>query len=110
MAISFAMLATYSVTIFASFSLALVLFGFAFSLFFPITLSMITRSTPKSMIGASVGAYETVFGIGWAVGPVVSGIAADLFSVDIPYISMFIIGMILPLFALSGTKQRNQLA
>lgn len=105
LAIAFAMLIAYSMTTFASFSLTLILLGFAFSLYFPITLSLITRNIPKRMVGTSVGAYETVFGIGWAIGPVFSGIAADIFSSGIPYISMFIIGAILPVLVLSRARR-----
>ena len=100
-AIAFAMLVAYSLTSIGFFSLSLVLFGFAFSLYFPITLGMITRNAPGKMVGTSVGAYETVFGVGWAVGPIVSGIAADAFGSSIPYISMFVIGLILPMLILA---------
>jgi len=103
-AIAFAMLIAYSLTTFSFFSLSLILFGFAFSLYFPITLSLITRNVPGRMVGTSVGAYETVFGIGWAIGPIISGIAADAFGSNIPYISMFIIGIILPVLILSKSK------
>lgn len=100
-AIAFAMLIAYSLTTMGFFSLSLVLFGFAFSLYFPITLGVITRNAPGKMLGTSVGAYETVFGVGWAVGPIVSGIAADAFGSSIPYISMFVIGLLLPMLILA---------
>ncbi len=103
-AIAFAMLAAYLMTTFASFSLSLILFGFAFSLYFPITLGLITRNVPKRMVGTSVGAYETIFGIGWAIGPILSGIAAYTFSSSIPYIAMFVIGAILPVLVLPRRK------
>jgi MFS family permease len=49
-----------------------------------------------------------MFGIGWAVGPIISGIAADIYGSNIPYISMFIIGLLLPLFILkSSYRQHN---
>jgi len=99
-AIVFAMLIAYSVTTFGSFSLSLVMFGFAFSLYFPITLNIATKHVPKHLVGTTVGAYETVFGIGWAAGPITAGIASDIFGNSIPYISMFIIGIILPVIIL----------
>lgn len=108
-AIAFAMLIAYSMTTFAFFSLALVLFGFAFSLYFPITLGLITKNIPRRMVGASVGAYEMVFGIGWATGPILSGMVADVLSSGIPYISMFVIGVVLPVLILSRAKQGRQM-
>lgn len=105
-AIAFAMLIAYLMTTFGFFSLALIMFGFAFSLYFPLTLGLITRNIPKRMVGTSVGAYETVFGIGWAIGPILSGMAAHVFSSSIPYISMFIIGMILPLLLILPRGRR----
>ncbi|MFQ5969960.1 MAG: MFS transporter [Nitrososphaerales archaeon] len=104
--IAFAMLAAYSLTMFGSFAVSLIMLGFAFSLYFPITLNLITKYSPKYMLGSSVGAYETMFGIGWAIGPIVSGIAAHTFGSNIPYISMFIIGIILPIIALKSRDNR----
>lgn len=104
--IAFAMLATYSITTFGFFSLSLIMFGFAFSLYFPITLNLITKYSPKYMLGSSVGAYETMFGIGWAIGPIISGIAADAFGSNIPYISMFIIGIILPVIVFKSSHNQ----
>jgi MFS family permease len=108
-AIAFAMLIAYLFTTLGSFSLSLILFGFAFSLYFPITLSLITKQVSGKMIGISVGAYETIFGIGWAIGPTVSGVAADAFGGSIPYISMFIIGVILPLMVLLKRKAGKEM-
>jgi MFS family permease len=108
-AIAFAMLIAYLFTTLSSFSLSLILFGFAFSLYFPITLSLITKQVSGKMIGISVGAYETIFGIGWAVGPTVSGVAADAFGSSIPYIAMFIIGAVLPVMVLSKPKAGKEM-
>ena len=104
--IAFAMLIAYTMTTLGSFSSSLILFGFAFSLYFPITLGVITKNVPKHLVGATVGAYETVFGIGWASAPVIAGIAADAFGNSIPYISMFIIGFLLPIIILKPYKRR----
>lgn len=100
LSIAFAMLVAYSLTSLGFFSLSLVMFGFGFSLYFPITLSMIIRNVHKTMVGTSVGAYETIFGIGWAAGPIISGIVAEAFGSDLPYLSMFVIGIILPVLLL----------
>ena len=56
-----------------TFAIALVLMGFGFSIFFPLTLEIILSKTRKNISGKIIGAYETVFGMGWAIGPAVGG-------------------------------------
>ncbi|MEM4356651.1 MAG: MFS transporter [Candidatus Nitrosocaldus sp.] len=88
-----------------SFGVALLALGFAFSIYFPITLTMLTRYVPITMIGSMVGLYETVFGIGWALGPIASGVVADAFSIDAPYLAMFFVGIvIIPLYTMLRLK------
>ncbi len=96
-AIAVAMLNAYMLTTFSSFALSMLAFGFAFSIYFPVTLSMITRGIPSNLIGSAVGLYETIFGIGWASAPLVSGLIADLAGIYTPYLLMFIIGLVLTL-------------
>ena len=51
-----------------------------------------------------IGAYETVFGIGWATGPVIAGIVSQMFGNEIPYLVFCIIGIGVAI--LSITKRR----
>jgi MFS family permease len=104
--IAFAMLIAYALTTLGSFSSSLIMFGFAFSLYFPITISAVTKHVPKHLVGSTIGAYETVFGIGWAAGPVIAGIAADAYGSSIPYIAMFIIGILLPIILLKPLNRQ----
>ena len=104
--IAFAMLIAYVVTTFGSFSSSLIMFGFACSLYFPITMSIVTKHTPKHLVGTAVGAYETVFVIGWALGPIIAGITSDIFGNSIPYVLMFIIGILLPVIILKPFNKR----
>ncbi|GBC74357.1 hypothetical protein HRbin05_00397 [archaeon HR05] len=88
-----------------SFGIALLALGFAFSIYFPITLTMLTRYVPSKMIGSMVGLYETIFGIGWTLGPITSGIVADVFSIDAPYLAMFLIGVVMiPIYTMLRLK------
>ena len=50
-----------------TFGIALVLMGFGFSIFFPLTLEIILSKTRKGISGKIIGAYETIFGLGWAL-------------------------------------------
>lgn len=94
-AIALAMLNAYMLTTFYSFTLSMLAFGLAFSIYFPVTLSMVTRGIPSNLIGSAVGLYETIFGIGWASAPLASGLVADLAGIETPYLLMFIIGSVL---------------
>jgi len=96
-AIAVAMLMAYTLTTLYSLTLSMIAFGFAFSIYFPVTLSMITKGIPSNLIGSVVGLYETIFGIGWASAPLVSGVIADVFGINTPYLLMSILGLALAL-------------
>jgi len=73
------------------FGIALVLMGFGFSIFFPLTLEIILSKTKKGISGKIIGAYETIFGLGWAVGPTIGGPITQSFGNETPYIIFSII-------------------
>ena len=105
-AIAFAMLIAYAITNLGSFSSSLIMLGFAFSLYFPITLSVVTKHTPEHLVGTTIGTYEAIFGIGFTMGPAIAGIAADLFGNSTPFIAMFFIGFLLPVIFIKSFNRR----
>jgi len=88
-----------------TFGIALVLMGFGFSIFFPLTLEIILSKTRKSISGKIIGAYETVFGIGWALGPSIGGPITQTLGEDVPYMIFFIIGCAVTVLAVSTRKK-----
>ena len=88
-----------------TFGIALVLMGFGFSIFFPLTLEIILSKTRKSISGKIIGAYETVFGIGWALGPSIGGPITQTLGDDVPYMIFFIIGCAVTVLAVSTRKK-----
>jgi MFS family permease len=84
---------------------AMVLMGFGFSIIFPLTLEIILRKIPKESSGATIGAYETTFGIGWAVGPITAGLISEFSANSMPYAVFFVIGLCV--FALSAARKRS---
>lgn len=86
------------------FAAAMLIMGFGFSITFPLTLEVILRRIPKESSGATIGAYETVFGIGWAVGPITAGLISEFSSNAMPYAAFFAIGI--GIFVLSMTKRK----
>ncbi len=88
-----------------TFGIALVLMGFGFSIFFPLTLEIILSKTQKRISGKIIGAYETVFGMGWAIGPTIGGPITQSFGNEAPYVVFCIIGIGVTLFAINARKK-----
>jgi len=87
------------------FAVAMVLMGFGFSVFFPFALEIILSRTSKEISGKIIGAYETVFGVGWAIGPILGGFMAQSFGKQTPYIVFFIIGIGITALAIKYRKR-----
>jgi len=92
-----------------TFGIALVLMGFGFSIFFPLTLEIILSKTRKSISGKIIGAYETIFGLGWAVGPTIGGPITQSFGDETPYIIFSIIGIGITILAIISRKKLEPL-
>jgi MFS family permease len=86
------MLISFLFTTFLTFAAALALVGLATSIFYPVTFNIVTKNTPSSKMGQKLGVYETMFGIGWAVGPLVVGLSSQSFGSSTPYLALFVIG------------------
>ena len=83
---------------------AMLLMGFGFSVIFPLTLEIILRKTSRESSGVTIGAYETTFGIGWAIGPITAGLISEFSANSMPYFVFFVIGVFV--FALSAAKKK----
>ncbi len=88
-----------------TFAIALVLMGFGFSIFFPLTLEIILSKTRKGISGRIIGAYETVFGIGWAIGPTIGGPITQSFGGEAPYLVFCVIGIGVTLLSIMSRKK-----
>jgi MFS family permease len=51
-----------------------------------------------------IGAYETMFGIGWASGPITAGLISQFFGNDAPYLVFFILGIGVAILSISKRK------
>ena len=92
-----------------TFGIALVLMGFGFSIFFPLTLGIILSKTKTGISGKIIGAYETIFGLGWAVGPTIGGPITQSFGDETPYIIFSIIGIGITILAIISRKKLEPL-
>ena len=88
-----------------TFAIALVLMGFGFSIFFPLTLEIILSKTRKGISGRIIGAYETVFGLGWAIGPTIGGSITQSFGNETPYLVFCMLGIGVTLLAIISRKK-----
>ena len=91
------------------FGISLVLMGFGFSIFFPLTLEIILSKTKKGISGKIIGAYETIFGLGWAIGPTIGGPITQSFGNETPYIIFSIIGVGITILAIISRKKLEPL-
>jgi len=86
------------------FSIAVLMLGFGFSVYFPLTFEIIMRKA-KENAGALIGAYEATFGIGWAFGPLIIGVIANSFGSAIPYLVLSISGLFVMGFVFFKKKE-----
>ena len=86
------------------FAVSLLLMGYGFSIFFPLTLDIILSKTRKEISGTMIGAYETTFGIGWAIGPISAGLISQFFGNDAPYFAFFALGIGVTILSIAKRK------
>ncbi len=105
LSISFGLVLSFFSHSLLEFSVALLMMGFGFSIFFPLTLEVILSRTRKGISGTIIGAYETTFGIGWTIGPLTAGLVSEFYGNDAPYLVFFVLG--LGVTALSVIKRKK---
>lgn len=88
------------------FSIAMLSMGFGFGVFSPLTLGVVLSKTRKAISGKVIGSYETVFGIGWVVGPTIGGPLIESYGNESAY---FAFGMIGIGIAVLAAIKRNKL-
>lgn len=70
------------------------LLGLALGILSPISIAAVSKMIPREKIGLAIGAVETSFGIGWTLGPLIGGIAAQNLGGEWPYIIAGLISLI----------------
>ena len=76
------------------------LMGAFIGLIYPPTVAYVSKRSPFENLGFVIGAYETIFGIGFAIGPILSGFIAQTVSADLALLVLAIIAFsIIPLLA-----------
>jgi len=101
------LIAFYSFT-FEMFAIAMLIMGFGFTIYFPLTFEIIIRKVEKKFSGGLIGAYEATFGVGWASGPLMAGIISQFFGKDAPYLAFFGIGLIVTMILILNRNSLGQ--
>ncbi len=74
--------------------IALSLMGYGFSMFFPLTFEIVLSKTKESARGTIIGSYEAIFGIGWVIGPIITGFISQYYGNATPYVVFAVMGVI----------------
>ena len=93
LSITIGMLLSFTTNDVLLFAVALLSMGFGFGIFFPLTLETILSKTAERIRGSIIGAYETIFGIGWVTGPLIAGQLSEHYGTSFPYLVFFIMGI-----------------
>lgn len=97
--ITIGMLLSFTTNDVLLFAVALLSMGFGFGIFFPLTLEIVLSKTAERVRGSIIGAYETIFGIGWVTGPIIAGQLSEQFGTSFPYLVFFIVGICITLMS-----------
>ncbi|NIR87649.1 MFS transporter, partial [Candidatus Bathyarchaeota archaeon] len=71
---------------FIPFLIFMALLGFSVGILGPLSLSIASRMAPSTKVAITMGAVEGVFGIGWTIGPIIGGVAAESLNPTYPYL------------------------
>ena len=78
---------------------AIVILGVGFAVIFPISISLISRAFTAERSGVAIGSYESVYGMGAALGPVFSGAIAALSTVRVSFLAVAVLGLLMAAIA-----------
>ena len=84
---------------FFAFLPAIIILGVGFAVIFPISISLISRSFTAERSGVAIGSYESVYGMGAALGPVFSGAIAALSTVRESFLAVALLGLLMAAIA-----------
>ena len=85
------------------FIIAMCMMGFAI-VAYPVCLEIVLSRTKRSIANKMVGAYASLVGFGWFVGPAIAGYTAHWFGPAAPYLLFCIIGVGMTIAAITLRK------
>ena len=93
----------------ASFAVIMIPFGISTALFFPLTLAPASRPFPKEKQGLAIGLYESISGVGWVIGPAMTGILSDAYSPGFAFVILAAVSILtIPVLLIHRTGKLRQ--
>jgi MFS family permease len=89
---------------FNTFLIALAMLGGSFAVIYPLSIGLISRHFPDAQAGAAVGSYESVYGVGAAIGPLMAG---GLAAFSDPRLSFMIVSLFALLMTLTSATAKT---
>ena len=90
---------------FDGFILGMILLGCCSGIMFPLMINLIARHFPREKLGVATGSYETTFGAGYAVGPILAGSVALLANVRWAFVLVSLAGAVMFIFVIIGKSK-----
>lgn len=92
---------------FDAFLIAIPLMGGCFALLFPLSIGLISRHFSEAQLGAAVGFYESTYGVGGVIGPVLAGFLATMWDVRLSFVSAALCGVLMMIIAARAKTYEN---
>ena len=86
------------------FAVGLVAMGVSIGFIFPLSFILTLKGVEQRVLGRGVGVYESILGVGFAIGPIFSGFIAENIDPKAPYL---ILGLLCLLTPISLRKKRE---
>jgi MFS family permease len=87
------------------------LMGALIGIIYPQTVAYVSKRSPSENLGFAIGAYETIFGIGFAAGPLLSGSIAQTLGPDFALFVLAVVALsAIPVLAFSGRRASLRLS
>ena len=80
--------------------------GVFIGIIYPQTVGYVCKHSPLENLGFAIGLYETVFGVGFAIGPIASGFVAQTTGPDAAYFALAVVALSMtPILAFSRVNR-----
>jgi len=84
---------------FTGFLIAMMIVGACFAVIYPLSIGLVSRHFSDAQTGFAVGSYESVYGIGSMIGPVVAGTLASFAGARLSFLSVSFFAIVMVLFS-----------
>jgi MFS family permease len=92
---------------FNSFLFLAVLLGASFAVMFPLTIGLISRHFRDEQVGAAVGSYESVYGVGSALGPILAGTVAVMSEAKFSFLTASLFAILMMIIVAGKTYSES---